>query len=216
MEDYLGQYGYVFVFLGSILEGDATLVAASFLANRRHFSLPAVIAVAAFATILFNQGVYFLARRRGRAFLERKIGQHHRYCRMRDWIQRRSVILLLFSRYIYGLRLAIPAACGMSGMRPLPFTVMNTAGAALWAVPLGIAGYALGEFLRAFWSELRRYDWHIAVALLAVVWTVLAVTDPELRKVHALVLHTRAFALNSLARIRHKVARAGTRQAENS
>jgi membrane protein DedA with SNARE-associated domain len=213
MEDHLRQFGYVFIFLGSILEGDATLLAASFLAHRRHFHLPTVIAVAGAATILFNQMVYFLARNRGRAFLERKVGQHHRYCRVRDWVQRRSVVLLLFSRYIFGFRLAIPAACGMSGMSPVRFAVTNALGAALWAVPLGIAGYLMGEFLAIFWSELRQYDWHIAVAALAILWTTLAIRDPELRRVHALFLHTRAFALQSVSRIRH---RRGTEQPANS
>jgi membrane protein DedA with SNARE-associated domain len=213
MESHLVQYGYIFIFLGSILEGDATLLTASFLAHRKHFHLPAVIAVASAATILFNQLVYFLARSRGRAFLERKVGQHHRYCRVRDWIQRRSVLLLLFSRYIFGFRLAIPAACGMSGMSPLVFAATNAAGAALWAIPLGIAGYLLGEFVSIFWSELREYDWHIAVAALAILWTTLAVRDPELRRVHGLFLHTRAFALRSLARVRHRQARGGAEEA---
>jgi membrane protein DedA with SNARE-associated domain len=213
MEDLLRQYGYIFIFLGSILEGDATLVAASFLAQRNHFELPAVIAIAGSATVLFNQLVYLLARSRGRAFLERKVGQHHRYCRVRDWIQRRSVLLLLLSRYIFGFRMAIPAACGMSGMSPMLFAVTNVLGAALWAIPLGVAGYLLGEFVSTFWSELRQYDWHIAVAALAILWTFLAVRDPELRRVHALFLHTRAFALWSISRIRH---RRGTEQSADT
>lgn len=211
MTEHLAQYGYLFVFLGSILEGDATLLAASFLAHRKHFNLAAVIAIAASATILFNQLVYLLARSRGREFLDRKVGQHPRYCRMRDWVQRRSVLLLLFSRYIFGFRLAIPAACGMSGMNPLVFAATNIAGAALWAVPLGMLGYVIGEFLGIFWSELKKYDWHIAVAGLAILWTLLAIKDPELRRVHSLLLHTRAFALGSFARIRHRLSR-GTKQ----
>ena len=205
MEEYLQQYGYVFVFAGSILEGDATLLAASFLAQRRHFNIFAVVAIAGTATILFNQLIYSLARSRGRAFMERKIASHQRYGRICEWVQRRSVGLLLVSRYIFGFRMAIPAACGMSGMTPVTFFVANVAGAVIWVVPVALLGYVVGEFLDLFWYQLRRYEWHIAVALLATIWTILAVKDPELHRVGALLTHTRAFALASLSRVRRRM-----------
>jgi membrane protein DedA with SNARE-associated domain len=206
IEEYLQQHGYVFIFAGSILEGDATLLAASFLAQRQHFFLPWVIAVASAATILFNQLIYALARNRGRRYLESKMASHKRYGRICEWVQSKSIGLLLVSRYIFGFRMAIPAACAMSGMRPMTFFVANVAGAIIWAVPVALIGFMVGEFLDVFWHELRRYEWHIAVALLAVIWTLLAIKDPELHRVGSLIMHTRAFALSSMARVRRRLA----------
>ena len=194
--------GYLLVFFGSLLEGDATLLTAAFLAHQGHLDLSMVMAVAALASTLANEAVYHLARSRSRLYFERKVESHPKYGRVRAWIEKRSVLLLLFSRYIYGFRLAVPAACGMIGMAPLRFSALNAIGAALWVVPLGYLGYAFGSVLERFWVGLRMYEWHIAVVALAVSWLLLVRYDPELRMVSALVFRTRSFALRESARLR--------------
>jgi membrane protein DedA with SNARE-associated domain len=194
---------YVLVFLGSILEGDATLLTAAFLAHQGHLNFAGVLAVAALTTTLVNELVYRLARTRSRNYFEKKVASHPKYGRVQQWIQKRSVLLLLCSRYIFGFRLAIPAACGMTGMRPTVFSTLNAIGAALWVVPLGYIGYAFGSVLDRFWAGFRMYEWHVAVVALAVGWLLLVRYDPELRMVSTLFFRTRSFALQESARLRH-------------
>src|SRR3982751_2612643 len=145
MSELLLTYRYIFVFFGSIFEGDATLLGASFLAHRHVVSLAAVLVTATIATTLWNEVVFHFSRKRGKAFFERRVAQHPRYDRVQRWVQRRSIILLLFSRYLFGLRLAIPVACGATGMCRPAFTAVNAAGAVLWAVPIGLLGFFLGN-----------------------------------------------------------------------
>jgi membrane protein DedA with SNARE-associated domain len=194
--------GYLLVFVGSLLEGDATLLAAAFLAHQGHLSFAGVLTVAALTTTLVNELVYHLARTRSRRYFERKVASHPRYARVQHWIQRRSVLLLLCSRYVFGFRLAIPAACGMTGMPPLKFSTLNAIGTALWVFPLGYIGYAFGSVLDRFWAGLRFYEWHIAVVALAVGWLLLVRYDPELHMVSALLFRTRSFAMRESARLR--------------
>src|SRR5688572_17233126 len=144
MTDLLVSYRYVIVFVGSIFEGDATLLAASFLARRHVMSFAAVLGTAAAATILFNELVFYFSRRSGKDFLERRVGRHPSYARVQRWVNRRSVVLLLFSRYLFGFRLAIPVACGATGMRAVTFSTVNAVGAVIWVVPLGLIGFFLG------------------------------------------------------------------------
>jgi membrane protein DedA with SNARE-associated domain len=206
-EHLLVQYGYILVFLGSVVEGDATLLAASFLANRGHFNLIYVMLVAGVGSTLFNEAAFHTARRAGKPFLERKAAKHKRYNGVQEWVCRRSVILLLFSRYVYGFRMAIPIACGAVGMRPLLFAVVNAAGAVLWVVPVCIAGYAFGHLLSVFWAGVRYYEWHIAVALLVLLTAVLAWFDPELDRVSRYILDWREAAVRSEARVRRLLSR---------
>ena len=194
--------GYLLVFLGSLIEGDATLLTAAFLAHQGYLNFAGVLAVAALSSTLANEVVYHLARSRSRNYFERKVASHPKYGRVQAWIQRRSVVLLVCSRYIYGFRLAVPAACGMTGMPPVKFSILNAIGAAVWVVPLGYLGYAFGSVLERFWVGLRFYEWHIAVVALAVSWLLLVRYDPELRMVSALVFRTRGFALRESARLR--------------
>jgi membrane protein DedA with SNARE-associated domain len=169
MEQDLVRYGYILVLLGVMLEGDATLVAAAFLAHRGHFSFPAVLGIAIGASTLVNELFYRLARWGGCERFARNAERHARYARIRDWVTRRGTAMLLLSRYIFGLRLAIPAACGVTGMPPFKFFVINVAGAFLWALPVAFLAYAFGHVLEYVISDLRPYEWWIASALLAAV-----------------------------------------------
>lgn len=204
------DYGYLLVFLGSIVEGDATLMTAAFLSHQGHLSFYGVLGTAALASTVLNEAVYHLSRTRSRRFFERKISKHPKYGRVQDWIRSRSILLLLFSRYIFGFRLAIPAACGVTGMRPAVFCSLNLLGAALWVVPLGYAGYAFGAVIQRFWHGVHAYEWHIALAVLAIGWTVLVRYDPELHMVSSLLLRTRRFALAESSRLRHMMRRHAT------
>jgi membrane protein DedA with SNARE-associated domain len=201
------DYGYVLVFFGSLVEGDATLMTAAFLSHQGHLSFYGVLGTAALASTLLNETVYHLSRTRSRRYFEGKIAKHPKYGRVQDWIRSRSVILLLFSRYIFGFRMAIPAACGITGMRPSVFSSLNAAGAALWVIPLGYAGYAFGAVIQRFWHGVHAYEWHLALAALAIGWTVLVRYDPELHMVSSLLLRTRHFALAESSRLRHMMRR---------
>ena len=201
-EHLLLQYGYVLIFLGSILEGDATLLTASFLANRNHFKLEYVVLTAAIATTAWNEAVFHGARRAGKPFFERQVAKHTRYQGVQDWVRRRSVLLLLFSRYIFGFRLAIPIACGAVGMRPSVFMIVNAAGALLWAVPVCLVGYLFGHLLATFWREIKQYEWHIATAILVLITAFLAWFDPELRRLSSYVHNWRHASVESESRVR--------------
>src|SRR5258708_17463126 len=64
----------------------------------------------------------------------------------------RGVWLLLASRWAFGLRIVIPAACGAVGMRPAVFTIVDFVAVLIWALTLGLAGYysgaAVGKHLK--------------------------------------------------------------------
>ena len=204
MTEMLLSYRYVFVFLGSIFEGDATLLAASFLAQRHVMSLGAVLVTAGGATILFNELLFYLSRRKAKEFLERRAARHPRYQRVQYWMRRRSVVLLLFSRYLFGFRLAIPVACGATGMRATTFTAVNVIGAVLWVVPIGLLGYFLGNVMEALWQGVRQWEWHIACSLIVLLTALLAWKDPELRRVSLAFTHIQRFAVLSAHRMRHR------------
>ena len=93
---------------GSMVEGEVVLLAAAFLAHRGYFSLPLVILAATAGNTIADQIYYQVARARGRAAFERKAAEDARYARMRDWVGRRGAVLLFVSRFLYGLRIAIP------------------------------------------------------------------------------------------------------------
>ncbi len=200
MESLLVKYGYALLFAGVALEGEAVLLAAALLAQRGLFRLPVVIAIAVVANAFADQVYFQLARQRGRVWLDRRFGQHPRYQRLIDLVGRRGFLLLVVSRFAYGLRIAIPAACGALGMRVLAFTFVDLLAGVLWAVPMGLLGYFAGGALEPLLEGVRRYEEGIALVLVvgvaawlglrhvrrAVRWRELRATD-LLALLHALV-----------------------------
>lgn len=168
------RYGYALVFVAAAVEGDATLVTATFLAHRGYLQLDIVIVVAALATITINQVYFWLARTYGHARLAAH-RENHTIQWVLDRIARHGTLLVLFSRFVYGFRIAIPAACGATGMSPVTFTIGDVIGSIVWSVVVGLAGFAIGQLLDRLLDDLRRYEWPIAAVLfcgvvLALAW----------------------------------------------
>jgi phosphatidylglycerol lysyltransferase len=174
LEHELLRFGYLVVFFGSMVEGEVVLLAAAFLAHRGYLDLPLVVLAAAAGNTVADQVYYQIARARGRAAFERKAAEDARYRRIHDWIARRGPVLLFVSRFLYGLRIAIPAACGASGMRAPLFLAVNALGGLFWAAVIGLGGYAFGGTLELLLADVRRVEGAAlaVLVLLAVAWLV--------------------------------------------
>jgi membrane protein DedA with SNARE-associated domain len=167
------QYGYVLLFVLAAVEGDASLLTATFLAHRGYLNLAGVIVTAAVATCTANQVYYWLGRKHARAALDR-LHSHRWFGWMRSALSQHSPLLLFVSRFLYGLRVAIPLGCGAVGMRPIVFLALDLAGAALWSLIIGLAGLAIGESLEVLIGDIRRHEWPVALAVLGVTMLILS------------------------------------------
>lgn len=167
MESLLVKYGYALLFAGIAVEGEAVLLAAGLLARHDFFRLPVVIAIAVAANAFADQFYFRLARQRGRAWVEKRFGQSPRFQSLMARMGRHAFALLVVSRFAYGLRIAIPAACGVVGMNVFAFTLADLVAGLLWAVPVAWLGYTAGGGVAPLLESVHRYEVAIAVALLA-------------------------------------------------
>src|SRR5256884_4878015 len=116
MEFLLLKYGYLLLFLGVFLEGEAFLIAGAFLANQGYFRLSLVVLIALAANTLGAQFYYLAARMRGRPWFETRFGTSERNRRILPWMTSYGNWVLLLSRFAVGFRIIIPAASGALGM----------------------------------------------------------------------------------------------------
>ena len=168
METLLLKYGYALLFLGVAAEGEAFLAAAALLVHRGYFRLAAVIAVAVAGNTVADLLYYFAARMRGREWLERRYGASRYYQRVVLGVQRHGRWMLLGSRFAFGFRILIPAACGALGMPPGTFLPMVVLAGILWAVPVAFLAYSSGGAMHSALVDLRHYEVLIAAALVLV------------------------------------------------
>jgi len=163
LQHFIEQFGYVAVFIGCLLEGETVLVLAGFAAHMGYLSLPAVMATAAVAGFLGDEMWFFIGRRHG----ERMLAQFPALLKARPYVARKveryGIRVVFFVRFAIGLRIASPVILGASGMPPSRFTPANAAGALVWAIVMGGAGYLFGSALTAMLEHAKRYE-HIAFA----------------------------------------------------
>ena len=173
LTDLVIRYGYVMVVAGVIVEGDATLVAASILAHRGYLKLSTVMALGAVTSLTMNQVYFWLGRRHGVDRVAKYDGRrlfrnivHH--------TRKHAIWLVLLSRFVFGFRMAIPATVGALGMSMTRFLIADIFGAIIWAASLGATGYVAGHAGQLLLSNMRDNEWIVAgvFIVLSLAWGV--------------------------------------------
>lgn len=168
LQGFIESYGYAAVFLGCFLEGETVLVLAGFAAHLGYLSLPAVMATAAVAGFLGDQTAFFAGRRYGPRLLAWSPRLAAAQPGILAQLSRHASWVVFILRFAWGLRIASPVVIGASGLPALRFVVPNAAGAIVWAVVIGSAGYAFGAAFTSVLEHAKRYE-EIGFAILAVL-----------------------------------------------
>lgn len=167
--EYLEAYGYIFLFIGTFLEGEAVLILAGFFAFQGTLSLPGVIGTALAGSFLGDQFYFFLGRWRGKWFLGLFASLAKNFRRALRLIEKYGSFVAFVSRYTYGLRIALPIILGMTNISRKRFLVLNLLSATSWAILFSLAGYFFGKSASLFIEDLDRFEPYLVVALLLII-----------------------------------------------
>jgi membrane protein DedA with SNARE-associated domain len=173
LTDLVLRYGYALVVAGVIVEGDATLVAASFLAHSGYLALGPVMAIAAVTSLTMNQVYFLLGRRHGVTRVAKADGRRL-FRNIVRHTRKHAIWLVLMSRFVFGFRMAIPMTVGALGMTTTRFLIADVGGAIIWSVSMGAVGYAAGHTGQLLLTNLRDNEWVVAAVLifLTLAWGV--------------------------------------------
>lgn len=160
------KFGYLALFIGTILEGETILVAAGFAAHRGFLNLVVVWAIAFSGSVIGDQIFFYIGRFKGKAFLAKKLSWKLQVDRVNKYISRYQNSLILFFRFFYGMRTIVPFALGLGNIKISKFIILNALGAAVWAICVGTAGYLFGSVLAGLLGDLRHLELHIMAAIL--------------------------------------------------
>jgi len=162
----MATYGYLAVFLGTLLEGETILLLAGYAAHRGHLSLPIVMVVAFAGSLLGDQTMFWIGHRYGRRILTRWPRLEPRVARVRPLLHRFGNAFALVFRFLYGLRNVTPLAMAIGGFPPRRFFALNVLGAGIWAAVVSTVGYLFGEAAEAALPHTHHYQ---IVGLVAVI-----------------------------------------------
>jgi membrane protein DedA with SNARE-associated domain len=176
MTELLLEHGLIVLFVlvamesaGVPLPGETALVAAAILAERGHYSLVAVIVVAAAAAIAGDNAGYWIGRKGGRALLrrtpivrgyfERALPPSERFFR------RHGAKTVFLGRFVAILRVTAAWLAGISHMQWWRFLLWNATGGIVWAALVSVVAYRFGD---AAAEAISRYGLVGAAAVLVV------------------------------------------------
>jgi membrane protein DedA with SNARE-associated domain len=147
VENFLQQYGYIALLIGSFLEGESALLIASSLIHRGVFYFPFTV-LAAFGGSFISDWVYYLVGRwNGKYFVKKRPKLQDRVKPVTDFFHRHRLAILLSYRFLYGFRIVIPLVIGMSGLAPATYLFYSILNGIIWATIVTSAGYGIGLLL---------------------------------------------------------------------
>lgn len=168
----IGLFAIVFaesgLFFGFFLPGDSLLITAGVLASAEPERFPlALVCIGCFVAAVAGDAVgYWTGSRFGRRLYERPDSRFFRKSHLvaaEDFYRRHGGKTIVVARFVPIVRTFAPIVAGAAGMHYRSFAVYNFTGAAIWALGLPIAGWALGQTIPA--EVLDRY----LIVILAVV-----------------------------------------------
>lgn len=145
--EFVREWGYVAVFLGSMIEGESIIFIAGFFAHEGYLSLPKIIIVSFFGTLLADQALYFVGRRYGNPFINRFPSFRPRAERAFQLLRRYDNIFILSFRFIYGIRIISPVVIGTSGIGIQRFMILNFIAAIIWSVGSSLVAYYFAHLI---------------------------------------------------------------------
>jgi membrane protein DedA with SNARE-associated domain len=169
----LHQYGYLLIFLGTLAEGETLLMLGGYFAHRGYLNLGGVIATSFIAAVCGDQLFFHLGRSHAKGLLAR-------FPRLRDKVnlalqrvEQHQVKVVLSMRFLWGLRIALPVALGLTSMDARKFFWLNLLSASVWSCTFALVGFGTSQLVARIVDNLHHYEKWIAVALLLVAAVIL-------------------------------------------
>lgn len=171
--DILEQYGYIIVFLGTLIGGELVVLAAVFLASIGMLNIFWVVVLGMAGIILSDNFWYFVGtkmRKRINKLRKRFVPSkwQKKIDNFKDKFTDHYAKFLVVSKFVYGARILTLVTSGYQKIPYKSFALFNILGSTLWMVVIVFLGYVMG----ISWNYLAQYNesakYYVLFGLLAL------------------------------------------------
>jgi membrane protein DedA with SNARE-associated domain len=161
---WLKEYGYVILFLWSILEGEIGLIMGGIMTHTGDMNYFMAIFWAGLGGFTGDQ-IYFYIGRFNKGLIQRKLHKQRRKFAIAHLLLKKYGWPIIFvQRYMYGLRTVIPMSIGITKYPAKQFAVINLLSAWVWAAITITPAYIYGaEILDAL--DFAKAHWYFALPI---------------------------------------------------
>lgn len=184
-EVLLAKFGYLAVFFGTFLEGEAILVAAGFFAERGYLDVTTVGLVAFAGAYGGHLFWFWLGRRHGVRLLDRYPRMKRHLGASIRMFERYGASAIIITQWLYGLRITCAVIIGMSRISLVKFLVYEAISCAAWAAIITALGYYFGRAVERVLGQVahvEKYGLLVIVVGAIAVWAVHQYRDRKKEK----------------------------------
>lgn len=143
-----GRLAYLVAAIWAFFEGETFVLAASALGRVTGAVDPwALMFCVWIGSYCGDQTWFFLGRRYGTRALKRFPSAEAKVASATSLLDKYGTLFVLSFRFVYGVRNVASAACGIAGMDPVRFAVLNFIAAGLWAASFVAAGWYVASII---------------------------------------------------------------------
>lgn len=174
-EALLAKFGYVAVFFGTFLEGEAILVAAGFFAERGYLNIFTVGLVGFVGAYVGHLFWFWLGRRHGVRLLDRFPRMKTHLGASIRMFERYGPAAIIITQWLYGLRITCAVIIGMSRISIVKFLLYEAFSCALWAAIITALGYYFGRAVESVLGKAAHIEKYGLLAIVVVAVSVWAI-----------------------------------------
>ena len=172
MEDILSSlatYGYIVLFLYSLGGGFVALAAAGVLSFAGKMDLTTSIIVATLANFIGDTILFYLGRYNKRDIYGYLKKHRRKLAFSHILIKRHGSKVIIFQKFVYGIKTLIPLAIGVTKYPFGQFTLYNAGASILWGLGVGLAGYSGGELVMRFIGYSSEHPYLPPIIILGLI-----------------------------------------------
>lgn len=145
MEEFLLQYGYIALSIGTFFEGETAILVASSLVHSGLFGGPYTVIFGFLGSFVSDWLYFIIGRLNGKFFVDKRPKLKSKLAPVEQFFRKNRLQILLSYRFLYGFRVLLPLMIGMSEISMLQFLGYSVVAGLFWASTVSVVGYTAGR-----------------------------------------------------------------------
>lgn len=169
----LEKWGYILLFVYSLGGGFVGLIAAGVMSALDKFDLYLSMLIAASGNALGSSLLAILARYQKNEIASKLTKHRRKIALAHSWLKKYGSWLIVFSKYLYGVKTIVPLAIGFTRFNLKRFVLINIAACVLWALIVGFVGFYASALAMRLLDYIDGHSYIVPLVLLPLFGVIL-------------------------------------------
>ena len=169
-ESFYENCGYIATFLGTLFEGELSLITSTLGAKMGYYSFVIAMIFAFAGAAIADWFKFIIGKTKGNALLERKDGLKSKFEKVSGWFDKYPFLILSFYKFFFGFTTIILLTAGLKNVSYFRFAIHTSIAIFLWVIVLSGLAYHCSEFLLNQVEYISNHKFEILIGLFSLAF----------------------------------------------